>query len=72
MSGTQANVNQSGTVTGGSGTLIIEDDAGAEVYRASLAETGSVQTADGVAGAWTIRVELSGMSGVLNFRVQKP
>jgi hypothetical protein len=70
--GTGANVNQSGTVTGGSATLTIEDDAGTEVYRASLAETGTFQTSAGIAGAWTVRVELSGMSGTLNFRVQKP
>ena len=72
MSGIVANVNQSGTVTGGSGTLTILDDAGAEVYTKTLAQTGSFQTSAGSAGAWTIRIELSGMSGVLNVRVQKP
>jgi hypothetical protein len=70
--GTGANINQSGTVTGGSATLTIEDDAGTQVYSASLAETGTFQTSTGVAGSWTVRVELSGMSGTLNFRIQKP
>jgi hypothetical protein len=70
--GTGANVNQSGTVTGGSAMLVIEDDAGSQVYSASLAETGTFQTSPGIAGSWTVRVELSGMSGTLNFRVQKP
>jgi len=72
MSGTEANVDQSGSVSGGSGTLTILDDAGAEVYSRSLAETGSFQTDAGTAGDWTIRIVLDGMSGVLNVRVQKP
>ena len=72
MSGTEANVDQSGSVSGGSGTLTILDDTGTEVYSASLEETGSFQTDAGVAGDWTIRIVLDGMSGVLNVRVQKP
>lgn len=72
MSGAVANVNQSGTVTGGTGTLTILDDAGTEVYSRSLAQTGTFQTDAGVPGAWTIRIVLGGMSGVLNVRVQKP
>jgi hypothetical protein len=70
--GTSANVNQSGTVTAGSATLTIQDDAGTEVYQGDLAETGTFQTSTGVAGDWTITVVVSGMSGALNFRVQKP
>jgi hypothetical protein len=72
MTGTMANVDQSGSVASGSGTLTILDDAGTEVYTRSLAQTGSTQTSAGVAGAWTIRIQLDGMSGVLNVRVQKP
>jgi hypothetical protein len=72
MSGAVADVNQSGAVTGGTGTLIILDDAGTEVYARSLTQTGTFQTAAGVPGAWTIRIILGGMSGVLNVRVQKP
>src|SRR5512134_279442 len=72
MSGTTANVDQSGSVSGGSGTLTITDDNGAEVYSRSLAQTGSVQTDAGTAGTWTIRIDLDGMSGVLNVRVQAP
>ena len=72
MSGAVADVNQSGTVTGGTGTLTILDDAGTEVYARSLTQTGTFQTAAGVPGAWTIRIILGGMSGVLNVRVQKP
>jgi hypothetical protein len=72
MSGPVADVNQSGVVSGGAGTLTILDDDGTEVYSRSLAQTGTFQTAAGVPGAWTIRVILNGMSGVLNVRVQKP
>lgn len=72
MTGTTANVDQSGTVSAGSGTLTILDDNGTAVYTRSLAQTGSVQTDPGTAGTWTIRIVLDGMSGVLNVRVQKP
>lgn len=73
MTGTQANVNQSGTVTAGSATLRITDGAGAEVYNGNLAETGTFQTtAGGSAGTWSIQLSLSGASGTVNFRVQKP
>lgn len=36
MTGTMANVDQSGSVASGSGTLTILDDAGTEVYTRSL------------------------------------
>jgi hypothetical protein len=72
MSGTSANVDQSGSVSAGSGTLTILDDDGAQVYTRSLSQTGTFQTDAGSAGTWTIRVVLDGMSGVLNVRVQKP
>ena len=70
--GTSANVNQSGTVTAGSATLTIIDQAGTTVYLANLGDTGTFQSSAGLAGGWTIRVELHGMSGTLNFRGQKP
>lgn len=70
--GSRANVDQSGTVTAGSATLTIMDQAGTTVYIASLGDTGTFQTSSGLSGTWTIRVELHGMSGALNFRVQKP
>jgi hypothetical protein len=70
--GTSANVNQSGTLTGGAATLTIMDDAGTQVYTRSLAETGTFETDAGVTGTWVIRVQLNGASGALNFRVEKP
>ena len=70
--GTTANVDQSGTITGGSGTLRILDADGTQVYSRSLTETGTFVTTAGIPGAWSIEVALSGTSGTLNFRVQKP
>jgi hypothetical protein len=72
MSGEEGDVNQSGTLTDGTATLTILDDAGAEVYSRSLGQTGTFQTSTGVQGTWTIRVDLNGATGSLNFRVQKP
>jgi hypothetical protein len=72
ITGTTANIDQSGTVTGGSATLTVLDDAGTQVYTRSLSETGSFASDAGDAGSWTIRVVLSDMSGVVNFRAQKP
>jgi hypothetical protein len=37
-----------------------------------LAENGTFTSTKGAAGDWTIVDELSGASGTLNFRVQKP
>ena len=70
--GTSANVNQSGTISSGTATLIIRTPNGAQVYSRSLAETGTFTTAPGVAGTWQIEVRLVNMTGTLNFRVQKP
>ena len=70
--GTTANVNQATVVTGGSANLVLKDAAGAQVYARSLAENGTFPTAAGQAGAWTIQLTLSGYSGTLNFRAQKP
>ena len=70
--GTTANVNQSPSLSSGSATLVIEDDSGTEVYSRNLGQGGTFTTATGSAGAWTIQVTLSGASGGLNFRVEKP
>jgi hypothetical protein len=70
--GTAANVDQSGVLSGGTATLTIWDGGGAQVYSRSLDETGSFSTDQGSTGSWTIEVALSAMSGTLNFRAQKP
>ena len=71
--GTQANVNQATTVSGGSVTLRILDASGAQVYSRSLAENGTFATAVGQTGTWTVRVIYSGaIAPTVNFRAQKP
>lgn len=69
--GTQANVNQASSVTGGSARLEIRDTAGQEVYARSLSDNGTFVTSAGQAGTWTIRVVLTETGGTLNFRAQK-
>jgi hypothetical protein len=58
-------------VTAGSISVVITDAAGTQVYSRSLSDNGTFVTADGVAGAWKIRVVYSGASGTVNFRVEK-
>jgi hypothetical protein len=71
--GTQANVNQATTVSGGSITLVIRDASGTQIYSRSLADNGTFVTAAGQAGTWTVRVVYSGaVAPVVNFRAQKP
>ena len=69
--GTTANVNQSGSLSG-TATLTITDADGTQVYTRSLTDTGTFQTDAGTTGDWTIRVVFSGASGALDFRVQTP
>jgi len=73
--GTSANINQSCTVTGGSAILTIFDastPARAQVYSRNLGDNGTFVTSGGTNGTWLIRVTLTGLSGTLNFRAQKP
>jgi len=69
--GTTATVNHSSAVTGGSATLTIRDANGTQVYSGPLVASANPTTSAGIAGAWTIRVDLVNTSGTLNFRVQK-
>lgn len=70
--GTTANVDQSASLTNGTATLTITDDQGTEVYSRSLTDDGSFQTNAGTAGDWTVTVDLSEVSGAVNFRLQNP
>lgn len=71
-SGTAASINQACSITAGTATLTLLDANGTQVYSASLANNGTFQTSPaGVSGGWTIKIVLTGVSGTLNFRVQK-
>ena len=69
--GTVATVNQASAVTGGTAVLTIRDNAGTQVYSQSVAQNGTFDTAAGIAGTWTIVLNLTKTSGTINFRVQK-
>ena len=69
--GTEANVEQSTTITQGTLELVLLDATGAEVYSRNLAEDGSFQSSAGDAGDWTIRLIFDNMSGTVNFRAEK-
>ncbi|HSM08890.1 MAG TPA: hypothetical protein VLA33_07710 [Gemmatimonadota bacterium] len=71
-SGTSADVNQSASLSAGSASLRVLDDGGVEVYDRDLTENGTFQTDAGTAGDWTVVVRLSGASGAVNFRIDKP
>jgi hypothetical protein len=69
--GTVANINQSGAVSGGDARLILRDGAGNQVYDRPLTDTGTFTSSAGAAGTWRIEVQLREVNGTLNFRVQK-
>ncbi len=72
-SGTQANVNQATTISGGSVTLQIFDAAQTQVYTRSLGDNGTFVTTAGQPGGWTVRVVYSAaVAPVVNFRAQTP
>jgi hypothetical protein len=71
ITGTAANVNVSGVLTGGDATLILRDAAGTQTFSRSLTSTGTFTSAAGTTGTWQIEVRLSNATGTVNFRVQK-
>ena len=66
-----ANVDQSSVINSGTAILTIEDSQGTEVYSKDLSIDGSFTTSAGVAGEWTIKVDLTKVNGDLNFTAQK-
>ncbi len=69
--GTQANVNQACSISGGSATLVLRDSTGAQIYSRSLADNGTFVSLAGAPSAWSMQVVLSNVSGTINFRAQK-
>jgi hypothetical protein len=70
--GTTANVNQSGQISSGTARLSLRDASNNEVYARTLTDTGTFSSTSGTTGNWRIEVRLEGVTGTLNFRVQKP
>lgn len=69
--GELANVDQSSAIDPGQATLTLIDAAGTEVYAKDLSEDGSSASSAGIAGAWKVRIECSGLMGNVNFRAEK-
>jgi hypothetical protein len=70
-SGTAATVDRSSDVAAGAVVLTIRDAAGTLVLADPVPWSGSVTTATGVSGAWSIQVVFDHASGTVNFRAQK-
>lgn len=70
-SGVQANINQACAITSGTATLTIRDSSGAMVYSQNLVQNGTFHSIVGPSGGWVIQINLQGVNGTLNFRVQK-
>ena len=69
--GTSARVTQSSNISSGNGTLVVRDAGGRIVYSKNLTEGGNVTTETGPTGEWRIEVAPAGVTGSINFRVQK-
>jgi hypothetical protein len=65
-------VTHLGTITSGQGTLIIRDNANAQVYSGDLRTLGAFLTSSGGIGPWQIEVRLTDVSGTFGFTVRKP
>ncbi len=68
---TRASINQSCAITGGTAAVTISDSTGAVLYTRNLADNGTFQSLEGIAGRWFIRVNFTNLDGTINFRVQK-
>jgi hypothetical protein len=69
--GPVAMVNSSGQITGGGGTLILRDASGKQVFSGALTAIGTFPSTGGIAGTWQIEVQLTNVTGTVNFRVQR-
>jgi len=69
--GEQAVIDQSANLTAGTVSVSLRDSTGALLYSKDLTEAGTFDSAAGLAGGWAIRLDMHGVSGRFNFRVQK-
>ena len=68
--GIEANINQSCNIQPNQALLRIIDADGTEVYSQDLSVDGSFASELGVSGDWRVRVEMTAMTGTLNFRAE--
>ncbi len=69
--GTQATIDVTQAISGGSAFLTIRDAEGTVLYQEDVAADADTTTPVGVAGTWRIEVRLESTTGTFNFRVQK-
>jgi hypothetical protein len=69
--GTNAVIDHSSMITGGTAIMTILDSNGVQLYMEPLAQSGNPNIGSGAPGGWVIRLTLTNVSGTLNFRVQK-
>lgn len=69
--GTQATIDVSQAITGGSAVLTIRDASGTVMYDSDIGEDNDATTPEGVSGTWRIEIVLTETTGTFNFRVQK-
>ena len=67
--GTSARVTNSSSISAGAGTLVVRDSGGRIVYSKNLTEAGTTEV--GPTGEWRIEIAPAGVTGTINFRVQK-
>jgi len=69
--GTQATVDISQGTSNGSVMLIIKDAAGTVVHQADVLDDNDTDTAVGVAGTWTIDLQLQNVTGSFDVSIMK-
>lgn len=69
-SGTQATIDHSLAITGGSASVTLYDSNDSLVYSSGLAASLNEASSAGTPGTWRLVVNLANCSGTLNFRAQ--
>ena len=69
-SGTQATVNHSSAITGGSASVMLYDHNDSLVYSSGLVASLNEASSVGTPGSWRLVVTLTNCTGTLNFRAQ--
>ena len=69
--GTEATIDISQAITGGSAILTIRDSQGTVVHTDDIADDNDTTTSVGVAGTWTIDIVLTNTTGTFNVIIQK-
>jgi hypothetical protein len=69
--GTQAVVDISQAISAGSAMLTVTDADGAVMYQDDVRADNDGDTSVGTAGVWRVELQLEGVTGTFNFRVQR-